>query len=207
MKDTNTSDLEDPSTLKKNVFSNLFSKVIRNDATESSSQQATPAQPQENLGLLAKFTKRFKKNPATSSSAPEQPPGFFQRTQSQMEVASGFSQNWPYILGLSGAGIFFMILALFSLPFLLLSPHKFCLSFAMGSICFLAAIALLRDPMTFAFTLIRKDKLPYTLAYGMSLIGTFFFSLVAKSWLFSMIFTILQVIYAPNFVESTLTIS
>ena len=181
-------DLEAPNPTQKNVFSNLFSKILQNDSNSGFTEIPTQTKPAESTNLLDKFKSTFSSNSKTSSQ-----PGFLEQAQIQAQAASGFAQNWPYILGLSGVGTLFMILALFSLPFLLVSPHKFSLLFAIGSICYLSAIALLRDPATFAYSLIKKEKLRYTAAYVVSLVGTFFFSLVAHSYIFSMIFVIFQV--------------
>lgn len=171
--------------LNKKETRSFWSKLFVRAAKDPEARQAAV----QNAGLIAKLSSKM------ASEDEEEKTGFFAQAQQQAQQGSNFSKYWQYILGLTGVGFVFMMLSLFALPFIVISPEKFSILFALGCICFLSAIALWKDPATFVRSLMKKDKLPYTGGYFLSLIGTFWAAYSLDSYIFSMIFAIAQVLY------------
>lgn len=115
-----------------------------------------------------------------------------------MQTSLNFTKNLPYIILLCLGGTFFTFMAFMLLPTVLLFPQKFSFSFALGCMCYMGAIALIRDPKTFLLSLLQKDKILFTVVYVISLLGTFYFSLIAKSYIFALFFCIAQVNYQQH---------
>jgi len=116
-----------------------------------------------------------------------------QGAQESMQTSVNFAKNLPYIIMLLVGGTFFMAISFMFLSVILVAPQKFSFSFALGSMCYLGAVALLRDPKVFLMSFLKKEKLIFTISYVVSLIGTFYFSLVSSSYLFALFFSIAQV--------------
>merc|ERR1719221_2067904 len=75
------------------------------------------------------------------------------------------------------AGMFFLGLLLISLsftflPILVISPQKFALLFAFGSMTLLGSFAVLKGPQAFLMSLLQREKLPFSGAYVVGLVGT-----------------------------------
>ncbi|CEL92656.1 unnamed protein product [Vitrella brassicaformis CCMP3155] len=97
--------------------------------------------------------------------------------------------------GISAAlGIFFMALAFFFLPVMVIMPQKFAVPFTVGSLCCLASLCFLRGPKAFWEAAVAYKRLPFSLTYGLSLLLTFWASMVHKSYLFALVFSVTQCI-------------
>lgn len=118
-----------------------------------------------------------------------------QGTQESMQTSINLAKNLPYVVGLCAAGAFFLFISFMFLPTIIIFPHKFSFSFALGCMCFMGAIALLRDPKTFLLSLIKKDKIMFSGGYVLALLGTFYFSLIGNSKILSLLFAFAQVSY------------
>lgn len=94
--------------------------------------------------------------------------------------------------GLFMAGFMVTSLSFSFLPLLPVSPQKFSLLFALGSLMMLGSVAFLKGPKAFASIAMQKEKLPFTASYVVGLIGTFWATLVARSYLFTAIFALMQ---------------
>lgn len=96
--------------------------------------------------------------------------------------------------------IFFACLAMsaicFALAFFLiaLKPRKFVLLWTLGSILFLASFAVLYGPTAYIRHLLSKERMPFTLVYGTSLIFTIFCAYFLKSLILSLISAIIQIV-------------
>ncbi|KAL8443540.1 hypothetical protein Emed_006754 [Eimeria media] len=112
------------------------------------------------------------------------------------------SQNL-LMFGVVGAvGVLFMFLAFLTLPLLVFAPSKFALLFTMGSLCFLAALALLRGVTALSRHLIEPSRLPFTAVYFSSLFLTLYATLVAKSYMLTLVFSVLQLCGLSSFLVS-----
>ncbi|KXS12504.1 Thioesterase/thiol ester dehydrase-isomerase [Gonapodya prolifera JEL478] len=87
-------------------------------------------------------------------------------TQQQQEDVCGCSRFQRYVaFGLMVAGgVFFLFVALLTLPMILLSPGKFAFSFSFGTILLLMSPAVLRGPRTHLQHMASPDRLPFTAA-------------------------------------------
>lgn len=108
---------------------------------------------------------------------------------------------------LQSGGIFFVGMMLISLslsflPLLPIKPQKFALLFALGSLTMLASVAQLKGPQAFAAIAMQRDKLPFSGAYLVGLLGTFWATLIARSYLFTSVFAFLQAVGLVYFMAS-----
>lgn len=95
------------------------------------------------------------------------------------------------------AGIFmlgFMLISLsFSfLPLLPIKPQKFSLLFALGSMTMLGSVAWLKGPAAFMAIAIQREKMIPSGSYAIGLLGSFWATLIARSYLWTAIFATMQ---------------
>lgn len=104
--------------------------------------------------------------------------------------------------GIFMLGMFLLSLSMSFLPLLPINPAKFALLFAMGSVTMLGSVAWLRGPQAFAQIAMQREKLPFSVAYGVGLIGTFWATLIARSYIFTAFFAFLQAVGLLYFLAS-----
>ncbi|KAF8974979.1 protein transport protein sft2 [Entomortierella lignicola] len=80
------------------------------------------------------------------------------------------------------------------LPLFVISPSKFATSFTLGSILMMTSFALLRGPMAHIKALITRERLPFTVAYLGSMVFTLYASLIANSFILTIIGTIIEIL-------------
>lgn len=90
------------------------------------------------------------------------------------------------------AGVF-MLFAVFSLPTLILSPQKFTTLFTLAVVCLLGALAFLNGPATYAKKLTEKKNVVATCVLFGSMILSLYFSIIEGSYLWSILFCIIEV--------------
>lgn len=112
------------------------------------------------------------------------------------------SQNMLMFGVVAAVGVLFMFLAFLTLPLLVFAPSKFALLFTMGSLCFLAALALLRGVTALARHLTEPTRLPFTAVYFSSLFLTLYATLIAKSYMLTLVFSVLQLCGLTSFLVS-----
>ncbi|KAL3502598.1 hypothetical protein ACH5RR_037047 [Cinchona calisaya] len=145
-------------------------------------------------------------------------PGNFQSAASS--VPSGKALLY---FGLSlASGVFFIIIA-FSifLPVMVIAPQKFAICFTIGCAFIIGSFFALKGPKNQLAHMTSKERLPFTLGFIGSTVGTIYVSMVLHSYILSVFFSMLQVIalsyyaisYFPGgsagikFLSSTLTTS
>ncbi|KAI5683001.1 hypothetical protein M9H77_04229 [Catharanthus roseus] len=118
-------------------------------------------------------------------------PGNFQSATSN--VPSGTSVIYFALLLASGA--FFVIIA-FSifLPVMVLTPQKFAICFTIGCALIIASLFALKGPKNQLKHMTSKERLPFTLGFIGSTVGTIYVSMVLHSYILSVLFSLLQVI-------------
>jgi len=104
--------------------------------------------------------------------------------------------------GLFMLGFILISLSLSFLPLLPINPAKFALLFALGSLTMLGSVAFLRGPQAFFAIALQREKLPFSVCYGVGLLGTFWATLIARSYLFTGIFAFLQAVGLLYFLAS-----
>ena len=87
----------------------------------------------------------------------EAEPSYWQSIKEKANAASGSVSNgasnmyqqsemYPYFIGLFALGCFFIFLALWFLPFIVVAPRKTANLINAGSICIIASLAVLKGP-------------------------------------------------------------
>ena len=122
--------------------------------------------------------------------------------KSSIDDISSTKERFTTFAILAAAGVVCMILAFTFLPFVIISPHKFALLFTMGSALMVASFSALRGHTVFFKHLASVERLPFSVSYGLSLVGTLYCSLVMGSYLLTLIFSIVQVVALSYFLVS-----
>ena len=66
-------------------------------------------------------------------------------------------------------------------------PSKFSAFFTIGSINILISIALLKGTLKFLKSLFSKEKIIFTISYVITIIGTIYYSIINKNYIFVLI--------------------
>ncbi|KAL5798160.1 hypothetical protein ACOSQ2_002980 [Xanthoceras sorbifolium] len=145
-------------------------------------------------------------------------PGNFQSTTSN--VPSG--KSLMYFGVFLAAGVFFIFIAFtMFLPVIVLVPQKFAICFTIGCALIVASFFALKGPKNQLAHMFSKERLPSTLVFIGSMVGTIYVLMVLHSYILSVLFSVLQVVallyyavsYFPGgsvglkFLSSTLTSS
>ncbi|RVW46243.1 Protein transport protein SFT2 [Vitis vinifera] len=143
-------------------------------------------------------------------------PGSFQSAATN--VPSG--KSLMYFSLLLAAGIFFVFIAFaMFLPVMVLMPQKFAICFTIGCVFIIGSFFALKGPKNQLAHMFSRERLPFTLGFISSMVGTIYVSMVLHSYVFSVLFSVLQVLalsyyaisYFPEgsagmkFLSSTLT--
>jgi len=104
--------------------------------------------------------------------------------------------------GVFFVGIFLITMSFSFLPMLVVSPQKFALLFAFGSMTLLSSFAILKGPQAFLTSLIARDKLPFSGAYVIGLVGTLVATIGMRSFILTAVFGIIQAFALLYFLAS-----
>ncbi|CAI9089787.1 OLC1v1024422C1 [Oldenlandia corymbosa var. corymbosa] len=118
-------------------------------------------------------------------------PGSFQSATSS--VPSG--KSLMYFALLLASGVFFIIIA-FSifLPVMVIAPQKFAICFTMGCGFIIGSFFALKGPKNQLAHMMSKERLPFTVGFLVSTVGTMYVSMMLHSYILSVFFSLLQVI-------------
>lgn len=145
-------------------------------------------------------------------------PGSFQSATSN--VPSG--KSLMYFGLLLATGVFFVFIAFtMFLPVMVLMPQKFALCFTIGCALIIGSFFALKGPKNQLEHMTSKERLPFTLGFIGTMVGTIYVSMMLHSYILSVLFSVLQVLalsyyaisYFPGgsvglkFLSSTLTSS
>lgn len=145
-------------------------------------------------------------------------PGNLQSATSH--VPSG--KSLMYFGLLLATGVFFIFIAFtMFLPVMVLMPQKFAICFTLGCASIIGSFFALKGPKNQLTHMTSKERLPFTLGFVGSMVGTIYVSMVVHSYILSVLFSVLQVLalsyyaisYFPGgssglkFLSSTLTSS
>jgi len=101
-------------------------------------------------------------------------------------------------------GMFLLSMSFSFLPLLPVQPQKFALLFALGSITVLGSVAWLKGPSAFLWQIIQRDKLAFSVMYGIGLLGSLWATLIARSYIFTAVFGVMQAVGLLYFLASFL---
>lgn len=92
-------------------------------------------------------------------------------------------------------GVFFVFIAFtMFLPVMVLMPQKFAICFTLGCCFIIGSFFALRGPKNQFAHMSSKERLPLTLGFVGSMVGTIYVSMVLHSYIFSVLFSVLQVL-------------
>ncbi|XWS75924.1 hypothetical protein CRYUN_Cryun01aG0133200 [Craigia yunnanensis] len=116
--------------------------------------------------------------------------GSFQSATSN--VPSG--KSLMYFGLLLAAGVFFVFIAFtMFLPVIVLVPQKFVICFTIGCALIVGSFFALKGPRNQLVHMYSKERLPLTLGFVGSMVGTIYVSMWLHSYIISVLFSILQV--------------
>lgn len=118
-------------------------------------------------------------------------PGSFRSATSN--VPSGKSLMYFGIFLATGVFFVFIAFTMF-LPVMVLMPQKFAISFTLGCGFIIGSFFALKGPKYQLAHMSSKERLPFTLAFIGSMVGTIYVSVVVHSYVLSVLFSVLQVL-------------
>ncbi|KAL4335622.1 hypothetical protein GQ457_07G012400 [Hibiscus cannabinus] len=118
-------------------------------------------------------------------------PGNFQSATSS--VPSG--KALVYFGLFLASGVFFVFIAFtMFLPVMVIMPQKFAICFTLGCGFIIGSFFALRGPRNQLAHMSSKERLPFTLVFIGSMVGTIYVSMVLHSYILSVLFSVLQVL-------------
>ncbi|XP_042485920.1 protein transport protein sft2-like [Macadamia integrifolia] len=118
-------------------------------------------------------------------------PGNFQSAASS--VPSG--KSLMYFGLLLATGVFFIFIAFtMFLPVMVLMPQKFAICFTLGCAFIIGSFFALKGPKNQLAHMSSKERLPLTLGFVASMVGTIYVSMVLHSYILSVLFSVFQVL-------------
>ncbi|GAA0160557.1 hypothetical protein LIER_17087 [Lithospermum erythrorhizon] len=118
-------------------------------------------------------------------------PGSFQSATSS--VPSG--KSLMYFGLFLGSGVFFIFIAFtMFLPVMVIMPQKFAICFTIGCAFIIGSFFALKGPSYQLAHMTSKERLPFTLGFIGTMVGTIYVSMVLHSYVLSVFFSVLQVL-------------
>lgn len=111
-------------------------------------------------------------------------------------------ETWILFFALLLGGGFLMTLALAFLPMIMFAPQKFSMLFTLGSLCWIAAFAVLKGPFAFVSHLMARERIPFSLAYLCSIAGTMWAAEAKQSYILTIAFVGIQIVSLLYFLVS-----
>ena len=105
-------------------------------------------------------------------------------------------------IGMSVGGFVCISLAFSFLPLIVLAPAKFALLFTLGSMLQFGGIISLRGPKTFFKNMFSAERRLFSAVYLGSVLGTLYGSLVARGYLITLAFSVVQLVALAYFLMS-----
>ncbi|KAI4307825.1 hypothetical protein L6164_030964 [Bauhinia variegata] len=118
-------------------------------------------------------------------------PGNFQSATSN--VPSGKALMYFGLFLASGVFFIFMAFTLF-LPVMVVVPQKFAICFTLGCGFIIGSFFALKGPKTQLAHMLSMERLPFTLGFIGSMVGTIYVSMVLHSYILSVVFSVIQVL-------------
>lgn len=118
-------------------------------------------------------------------------PGSFQTATSS--VPSGKALMYFGLLLASGVFFIFIAFSMF-LPVIVIMPQKFAICFTIGCGFIIGSFFALKGPKNQLVHMFSKERLPFTLGFIASMVGTIYVSMVQHNYLLSVFFSVIQVL-------------
>lgn len=108
-------------------------------------------------------------------------------------VPSGKSLMYFGLFLATGVFFIFMAFTMF-LPVMVLMPQKFAICFTLGCMFIIGSFFALKGPRNQFAHMSSMERLPFTLGFIGSMLGTIYVSMVLHSYILSVVFSVLQVL-------------
>ncbi|TYH75099.1 hypothetical protein ES332_D05G449800v1 [Gossypium tomentosum] len=131
-------------------------------------------------------------------------PGNFQSATSS--VPSGKALLYFGLFLASGVFFVFIAFTMF-LPVMVIMPQKFAICFTLGCGFIIGSFFALRGPKNQLAHMSSKERLPFTLGFIGSMVGTIYVSMVLHSYILSVLFSVLQCLHDHPVLKSILAVS
>ncbi|KAL1925716.1 uncharacterized protein VTP21DRAFT_599 [Calcarisporiella thermophila] len=99
-----------------------------------------------------------------------------------------------FVACVAGGLLCFFLAFFLWLPMIVFAPHKFAVTYTVGSILCLASIALLRGPVAWARHMVSKERIPFSAAYLGSMAATLYFAVGARNYVLTIVCSVVQII-------------
>uniref|UniRef100_A0AAV1UST4 Vesicle transport protein n=1 Tax=Peronospora matthiolae TaxID=2874970 RepID=A0AAV1UST4_9STRA len=113
-----------------------------------------------------------------------------------------WNARFKYFVGMTLLGMLFFGMASIFLPLIMIRPSKFALSFTLGSMCCMSAVAMLKGPAAYAVELVQPNRLLLTSAYFVTLGCTLYSCLILGDYVFVVLSSVLQLMTLGSFALS-----
>jgi hypothetical protein len=110
----------------------------------------------------------------------------------QDQFALSRTDRFKWFTLLLAVSLLFFFLSFVFLSVVIVLPGKFAFAFTCGSLCFMGAFAVAQGPGPWAAEVMRRDRLPFTLAYFGSIMGTLYATLVLRNYVAIVFFAGIQ---------------
>ncbi|KAI4306251.1 hypothetical protein L6164_029544 [Bauhinia variegata] len=101
------------------------------------------------------------------------------------------------------SGVFFIFIAFtLFLPVMVVVPQKFAICFTLGCGFIIGSFFALKGPKNQLAHMSSKERLPFTLGFIGSMVGTIYVSMVLHSYILSVVFSVIQVLALGYYVMS-----
>jgi len=112
----------------------------------------------------------------------------------QVIMGMGYRRRFQlFVCALLLSILFFGLAFMVGLPTLVLRPHKFAVSFTLGSLSFMGAFAMLKGPSAHLKSMITRERLPFSILYVGSMLMTLYACIGMRSYIFAVLFSALQI--------------
>ncbi|CAJ1423924.1 unnamed protein product [Effrenium voratum] len=116
-----------------------------------------------------------------------------ERVSGAASLAMDPCRLWRFI-SIFACGLAMVLFSLNFLPTLLIAPATFSLLFTSGSMVMLGAFVYLSGWRAFLEQISQRKKLPFSLAYLVGLLGTLWATFIRRSYIFTAIFAVVQLV-------------
>ncbi|UJR33563.1 hypothetical protein I4U23_021002 [Adineta vaga] len=175
--------------------SNTSSTMTNNQDSGQSWSQAIFSRDlfQTNINRVQSFFNKRTDTTMTSSSSTDDIQNLLQKGDND-PILPALSRK-QRILGFMmclAMGILCMALATLYIPVIVLKARKFAVLFSFGSLFFLSSFSMLWGPTNHFKHLTNVERLPFSITYLLTLLGTIYYSVWVKSYFFTILFAVLQ---------------
>jgi len=145
------------------------------------------------LGLAAGMTAAAQKGLQGAAAVTGRTKTIARSASTQISEVAISRRTWMSFFGCVCLGSALMSLAFCFLPMIVLAPQKFALLFTLGSMFFLCSFSILKGHKAFMRHLLSRGRILFTTTYASSMVGTLWASLVYRSYVLALLFSVVQV--------------